>query len=329
MPSPAVAPTVARAEPPPIAEPKPTMWSHVAQWPDPVAVVDGTPITKQELLDDLHVAQAGGTLANDVDEVTGMRAAATVLEARIDALIVHKAVGQDAPKAQAAFETLLAREITQAGGREKWQKVLLTRGISEASHRRTLMTEAQLHVLVEAQTPFTVTDAELQERYAEQAKALIVPAAVQVLEVAEPLPPTPTTAQLADAQARVAQAVKAGKWSTPPQGWQTQRALGPVRWTAAAALRPGEMTPLLRTPFGAHQLKLLAHRPEHKLTFAEAKPQLAAYLQRLKWVRLDGIVLAKLRADAKVQRFAPFDHPPGGLPLAGAVTMAEFEEEED
>ena len=312
-----------------VALAKPSIATRTAAWPDPLAKVAGTAIAKNEVVGDLEAAVHGGTLAADADDVTLLRTAATALEARIDAAVVAAAIGQDAPKAQAAFDTLLAREVAQAGGRERWQKVLASRGISEASHLRTLRTEAQLHVLVEAQTPFTVTDDELQERYAEQAKALIAPAAVQVLEVAEALPVTPTGQQLAAAQARVSEAVKAEKWPTTAQRWQTPRELGPERWAAVAALQPGETTGLLRTPFGVHRLKLVARRAEHKLTFAEAKQQLAAYLQRLKWVRLDGILLAKLRADAKVQRFAPFDNPPGGLPLAGAVTMAEFEEEED
>ncbi len=320
---------VTPAEQPLAAHHGPAMLAHVGNWPDPVAIVDGVPVAKKALVSDLQAAVEGGVLADDVDEVTGMRAAATALEARIDALIVEKAVGKDAVKAQPALDAELAREIGQAGGRENWLSILKKRGVSEEARRRTLTTAAQLHVLVEAQTPFTASDAELRERYAEQARSLVVPAAVQVLEVAEPLALTPTAAQLADAQARVAQAVAAGKWSTPPQGWQTPRALGTVRWAAVAGLQPGQTTAVLRTPFGLHQLKVVAQRAEHKLTFAEAKPELAAYLQRLKWVRLDTIALAKLRAEAKVQRFSPFDKPPGGLPLAGAVTMAEFEEEED
>lgn len=307
------------------------MWSHVADWPEPVAVVDGAAIARKDLVADLQAAVEGGVLANDVDEVMGLRAAATALEARIDALIVQKALGKDAAKAQAGVDAELAREIAQAGGRDNWLKMLLKRGITAESHLRTLTTEAQLHVLVEQRTPFSVTDAELRERYEHEQKSLTIPAAVRVLEVAESLSPTPTptVAQVAQAQARVAALAKAGKWSRPESGWQTRRELGPERWTAVEALKVGETTPLLRTPFGVHQLKVVAKRAARQLTFAESKQKLAAYVQRMKWVRLDAILLAKLRSEAKVQRFSPFDHPPGGLPLAGAVTMAEFEEEDD
>ncbi len=339
-PPPVEAPTVAAALPEdatpstrstraPSVQHKPTMWSHVADWPDPVAIVDGTAIARKDLVADLQAAVAGGVLANDVDEVTGMRAAATALDARIDALIVQKAIGAEAAKAQTGAAAAAAREVAQAGGRDNWLHALLKRGLSEESHLRTLTTEAQLHVLVERQTPFTVTDAELRERYESEARSLTLPAAVQVLEVAEALPTTPTAAQVTDAQAHVTARVKTGKWPTKAPVWQTHRELGPQRWAAVEALKVEGTTPLVRTPFGVHQLKLVARRDAHKATFAEAKQQLAAYVQRMKWVRLDAILLAKLRSEAKVQRFSPFDHPPGGLPLAGAVTMAEFEEEDD
>ncbi len=326
---PAAVMPAARSQRPPSVVRKPNLWSHVHDWPDPVAVVDGTPIARKDLVADLQVAVEGGVLDAEVGEVMGLRAAATALEARIDALIVQQAIGKDAAQAQAGVDTALAREIGQAGSRENWLKILLKRGMTAESHLRTLTTEAQLHVLVERETPFAVTDAELRERYESEEKSLTVPAAVRVLEVAEALPVTPTDAQVAQAQARVAAAVKAGKWSTPERGWQTQRELGKERWAAVQTLQVGGLTPPVRTGFGVHQLKLVAQRTAHKPTFAEAKQQLAAYVQRMKWVRLDAILLAKLRGAAKVQRFSPFDHPPGGLPLAGAVTMAEFEEEDD
>ncbi len=326
---PETATPAARSGRAPSIQRKPTMWSHVADWPDPVAVVDGTPVAKKDLVAELQAGVEGGVLANDVDEVTGLRAAATALEARIDALIVQKAVATDAGKADAAVQVELARELATTGGREKWLKALKRRGVTEETHMRTLRTQAQLHVLVEKETPFKVTDAELRERYESQRAMLAVPAAVQTAEFSEALPVGATAAQIAQAQARLDAQVSAGKWPKVDSSWQTARALGPERWAALQGLKVGAVTPQVRTAFGLHRLKLLAQRASRQPTFAEAKPQLAAYVQRMKWVPLDAIALAKLRAAAKVQRFSPFDHPPGGLPLSGAVTMAAFEEEED
>lgn len=308
------------------------MWSHIADWPEPVALVDGVAIAKKDLVADLQAAVEGGVLANDVDEVTGMRAAATALEARIDALIVQKAVASLPTKAALAgvVDAELAGEVKRAGGKDGWLKSIARRGQTEESRKRALVTQAGLDALaVHAGAVLMATDAELRERFEHQQKLLTLPAALRLREVSVPLPPTPTAAQVTAAEARLNVQVKAGKLTAPEGDWQTRRELGAERWQAAQALKPGQLSAVVRSPFGVHRMQVVEKRAEHVQTWAEAKPRLAAYVKRFRTFEAGHALLLKLRAQAKVQRMSPFDHPPGGLPLAGDVTMGAFEEDDD
>lgn len=224
----------------------PSLWSRVDTWPDVLATVDDTPVSKRDVVKDLQQQMETGVLANDVDHITGLRAAATALEARVDALIVARAV---TPADKAAVAKELARlqkfDVDHAGGREPWLASLKRRGLTEAARGRTLEMRAGLNVLTEKSAKIVVTDAELRERFAHQ----------------------------------------------------------------QAEMRDGS--------------------PGKKRTFAQAKPQLFGYVHGFRLWEAGRLMLLKLRGTARITRSAPFDNPPGGLPLAGDLTPVAFEEDDD
>ncbi len=305
------------------------MWSRVRDWPDPVAVVQDTPIARKDLLADLQAEVDGGVLTNDVDEVTGLRAAATALEARIDAVIVHKAVPTGAILAvERAAQSELVAEQTRAGGRDLWLKAIARRGQSEEGRKRSLLTQAGLDALVAKDVP-PATEADLRERYEHNQKLLTLPAAVRVREISVPTTDKPGSVLAGAAETKLSAQVLGDQLTTPTSGWLTRRELGPERWAAVANLKVGLLTPIVRTSFGVHRLQVIEHRAERKQSWAEAKVRLAAYVERFRTFEAGHKLLLKLRAAAKVQRFSPFDHPPGGLPLAGDVTVGAFEEDDD
>jgi hypothetical protein len=302
---------------------------RAAAWPDPVAKVGGEAIPRHEIVGDLQAAVRGGILAETADDLTLLRAAATALEARIDAAVVAKAVPSDAAeRVTRATTAALAAEMARAGGRDGWLLSTARRGENEAMRLRALSQEAGLDALAAGQLP-PVSDAELHERFEHQTHMLLSPASVRVREVAEPLPPMPTTAQVTAAEAALARQVHTDKLDAPERGWQTRRELGPERWTAVQTLQVGQLSAVVRSPFGLHRLQVIEKRPERPATFAEAKPRLLAYVARMHRVQADAVRLAALRREAHIERFAPFDHPPGGLPLTGSVTVSAFEEDDD
>lgn len=242
----AASPTDARSSRAPTRPAPPSLWSRVDTWPEVLATVDGTPVIKKDLVKDLQQQMETGVLANDVDHITGLRAAATALEARVDALIVARAV---TPADKAAVAKELARlqkfDVDHAGGREPWLVSLKRRGLTEAARGRTLEMRAGLNVLTEKSAKIVVTDAELRERYD-----------------------------------------------------------------------------------GLHKMMRPSH-PQAKESFGQAKPSLLASVRQMRLWEQGQRLLIKLRGTAKVERVSPFDRPPGGLPMAGDVTMAEFEEDDD
>jgi len=77
------------------------------------------------------------------------------------------------------------------------------------------------------------------------------------------------------------------------------------------------------------QNKALAETGRPPLTFAAARGSLHANLLRMREFAAGRMLLAGLRAAAHIERMPPFDHPPGGLPLAGTVTATLPEPDDD
>ena len=85
----------------------------------------------------------------------------------------------------------------------------------------------------------------------------------------------------------------------------------------------------LRERFAHRQQELRPDSPEKSQTFAQARPALESYVRGFRLWEAGHTLLQRLRSTAQVVRVPPFDHPPGGLPLAGDRTTAVFEEDDD
>ncbi|MGA3188375.1 MAG: peptidylprolyl isomerase [Bryobacteraceae bacterium] len=61
-------------------------------------------------------------------------------------------------------------------------------------------------------------------------------------------------------------------------GWFPRGQMVPQFDAVVFALRPGEMSPVFRTPFGFHIAKVYEHSAAHMATFEEARPQIERHL---------------------------------------------------
>lgn len=163
---------------------------------------------------------------------------------------------------------------------------------------------------------------------------------IDALLVAHALTPDQRTVALraATAELQAEQATRGGKapWLTYLRlRGQTEAMQLDVRTTAQglALLVAGD--PSVQVPaaevqerFELQNKSLVAagHSP---LTFEAARGNLQAALARSRLFSAGRRLLAQLRAQARIMRAAPLDHPPGGLPLSGAVTAAEPEPDDD
>jgi peptidyl-prolyl cis-trans isomerase C len=81
--------------------------------------------------------------------------------------------------------------------------------------------------------------------------------------------------------------------------------VAPFARAAEALKNPGDISPIVKTKFGYHVLKLVAHQPDRQKTFDEIRPAL----------------VQKLRNDWVNQRVAQYTGDLGGKPLQASPDL--------
>jgi peptidyl-prolyl cis-trans isomerase C len=84
-------------------------------------------------------------------------------------------------------------------------------------------------------------------------------------------------------------------------GWVSKGSTVPTFDAAAFALKPGETSGVVESPFGFHIIRVKEHRPSGKAPFEEAKAQITNYLKESALRDALTKLVAELRAKAKVE----------------------------
>jgi parvulin-like peptidyl-prolyl isomerase len=88
-------------------------------------------------------------------------------------------------------------------------------------------------------------------------------------------------------------------------GWFPRDQMVPEFDAVVFALKPGEISPVFRTPFGFHIAKVYEHSDERVATFEEARPQIERQLLTEKHQKALERLCDYLRARATVEELAP------------------------
>lgn len=296
--------------------------SVVVELKDPVATVDGEPITRAELEAALNEAvAASGMSGADIGPEQKMEGYRQILEDLIMDKLISKA-SADVEVSQEEVASELAKLRGQFPTEEEFSAQLEAVGQTPESLAETLSKILRQRQWVEAKlgTEAEVSETEVQTFYDENRSEFERPAEVKASHILFLVKPDDSeevvTAQLEKAKAALGRAKKgedfkelAQQLSEEPGAQQSGGDLGyfsqdrmvPEFSEAAFAMESGDVSAPIRTQFGWHIIKVEDKREEGLSPLEEVKEQLQAYLKADKQRRAVEELMKSLREQAQIE----------------------------
>jgi len=293
----------------------------VGTLPAVVARVDGAAISKAELLERANAMRAQMQQMG----APPPPASADFYRAMVDQLIGSKLLIAEAKKRgmmPSDDEVAANVERLRARGPQELARQLAAQGITEAQLRADMAQNLAIQKLVttEVAPAVKVSEEDARRFYQQNPERMRRPAQVRVRHVLVAVPKGATAPQRQEgrqkAEALLARikggedfAKVASESSDDPQSrgeggllpWLARSEHVPAFEAAAFALKPGETSGVVETPFGFHVMRLEDQRPAGSVTFEEARPQIEQWLSRQQARDLLDRKVAALRKAAKVE----------------------------
>jgi peptidyl-prolyl cis-trans isomerase C len=299
------------------AAPKPVP----AQLPEVIARVNGSNIERGEFeraVKSLE-AQAGGPVPAEQRD--------TVYRQMVDQIVGMKLLSQEAAVKKVALpETEVDGKLAQVKGQfpneQAFTAALAERQMTPDKLKAEIRQQMQAMKLVEVEVvpTVTITEADLSDFYTKNPDKFQEPEAVHVAHILIRTPENADDAAKkkakAEAQAVLAQLKKGGDFaalakqhsqdpgSAPNGGDLNFVAKGqtvPQFEQAAFALKPGQLSGVVESPFGYHIIKSVAHRDARTVPLQEVKPQLEQFLKQQRIQEKTAAYVEKLKAKSKVE----------------------------
>ena len=292
---------------------------------DPVATVDGEPITRAQLDDALNEAvSAAGMKADALSAEQKMEGYRQILDDLImDRLLSKAASGIIISKEEVEAE--IEKIKSQFSSEDEFQQQLAAVGQTPEKLAETLSKILRQRQWVESQIKdvAAVTEEDAKKFYdenreqfeeAEQVKAshilFMVKNAAPEEEVKTALDKARQAATRAKKEDFKKLAIElseepGAKESGGDLGYFTADRMVPEFSAAAFALQPGEVSEPIRTQFGWHVIKVEDRKPAGVSPFEEVKEQLESYLQADKQRKAVQDLLQSLRDKATIENTLP------------------------
>jgi peptidyl-prolyl cis-trans isomerase C len=315
------APAVAAGAPGAAAAGSPAPAFDVAKIPAVVARVDGSVISRDEVLQRAQamrgqMARMGAPpppaseefYRTMVDQLIGARL--LLAEAKKRGLMPAPA------EVQAGLDQLKQRNP------EELARQMAAQGITEKALLADMTQSLAIQKLIEAEIKpaVKVSDAEARRFYEQNPERMKRPPQLRVRHVLVAVPQGAAAAQKQAARQKaegLLARIKAGgdfaaiaRESSDDPGsrgeggllpWFSRGEMVPPFEQAALKLKPGETSGVVESPFGFHVLRLEDQRPASAIPFEEAKPQIEQFLSRQQARELLDRRVAALRKAAKVE----------------------------
>lgn len=312
-PAPTQAPQPAQAE----ATTAPTA---PAEFPDVVARVNGTEITKKALLGRAEALR---------NQMPAFEAGPDFYQRVLDDMVSGELLYQSVEKkglapTDAEVEAELTGQRQRFGGEEQFQKALAAQDITLEELRLELKKEIGIQKMIEQDfiPAITVSDEDKRKFYEENSSQMQRPDQFRVSHILIAVDEKATPEQKEEAKKK-ANAIKsmldagqdfadlARRNSDDPGSkdnggelpWMSQGQTVPPFEAAAMALKPGETSDVVETQFGYHIIRLHERRSAGVVAYEEVEPRIDEFLKR-KGIqeRIEGEI-ETLKSQSKVELF--------------------------
>jgi peptidyl-prolyl cis-trans isomerase C len=294
----AAAAPAAKQATPAVAAPEPAAKPVPAQLPDVVARINGEAINKADLEGAVKALEgrAGGPVPADQRD----RVYRGVLDDMISyRLLVQEAKTRKIVVPEAEIDAQIAQIRSQFQTDAQFQQALAAQKMTLEAVREDARSEIGVEKLVESDIAgkIAVTPEAIADFYQKNPDKFQQGARVRASHILISVPETADAATKLQAKTKaeaVLKALKAGKdFATAAKessqdpgsavkggdlGFFEPGQMVPPFEQAAFALKPGEMSELVESPFGYHIIKVAEKQPPHVVPLEEAKPQIEQYL---------------------------------------------------
>jgi parvulin-like peptidyl-prolyl isomerase len=322
-------------------EPAVTQASAGPELKDPVAVVNGEPITKAQLLEAFNSAvKSAGSKMEDLTPEQKLDGYHQLLDDLIMEKLVTKASeGVVVPEAEVDAE--IAKIKAQFPSEEEFNKQIVASGQSPEKLKEALTKMLQQQKWMEGKVggETKVTEADAKKFYDENKKEFEEPATVKASHILilvnkddseEVVKEKLALAKKAAARAKKEDFAKVAKeLSEEPGAKESGGDLGyfskdkmvPEFADAAFSQKVGQVGEPVRTQFGWHVIKVTDTKPAGTASFDEVKKQLMAYLEKDKQRKAVQALLKSMHDSAKIENTLPPAPAPAPAPAAAPASM--------
>jgi peptidyl-prolyl cis-trans isomerase C len=290
-----------------------------------VAVVNGSIITRAEFDREMGRVQQGIARqgrAIDNSKLPAIRK--EVLEGLIDRELLFQQSRKQGIKVE---ETAVTDRLGTLKGRfpseDQFEAALKSMGLTLADLMTQLREGMAIKYLIERRfgEGTSVSDEEAKAYYDGNPKDFMRPEQIQAKHILIKVSPKADKSEKAAARKKIEEiqaklkkgedfGALAKEFSEGPSsakggdlGWfERGRMVKPFE-EAAFALKPGEVSNVVETPFGYHLIEVTDKRPATKMAYADVKEKLQQYLKDIKVQKEVRIYVAELKEKAQVERF--------------------------
>lgn len=292
---------------------------------DPVALVNGVKISGQEYEREVNLQlQHASQQGRKIPESMMPKLKEDILNNLIDREVLYqesqkKNIAVNAEEVNNQIKTIKDRFSSQ----EEFENIIAEMGVTEAQLKSQIERNLAIRQLIDTQVidKIQVSETDTRAYYDENPDLFKKPEQVKASHILIKVESDATDLQKSQARieiAKIQQKLKDGQdfaalakeFSQGPSsesggdlGYFGRGQMVKAFENAAFALKPGQVSEIVETPFGYHLIKVVDKKPERIMAYAEVKGRLNQYLKSQRIDREARNYIDNLKKDAKIEKY--------------------------